>query len=113
MGVDERLAGGLPGRFVRTMSITIGGVPKAELYEKAKAVRMVSPYAKRLMKHEQFTTLPKSETILLIALTPEDLGFTERPMNDSQGGAKSMQHGPRSRISASRDHHMTFHNQPA
>ena len=79
MGVDVRLAGGLPGRFVRTMSITIGGVPKAELYEKAKAVRMVSPYAKRLMKHEQFTTLPKSETILLIALK-EDLGFTERPM---------------------------------
>ena len=79
MGVDERFAGNLPGRFVRTMSITIGGVSKAELYEKAKAVRMVSPYAKRIMKHEQFTTLPKSETVLLIALTPEDLGFTERP----------------------------------
>ena len=79
MGVDQGFAGTLPGRFVRTMSITIGGVPKAELYEKAKAVRVVSPYAKRIMKHDQFTTLPKAETVLLIALTPEDLGFTERP----------------------------------
>jgi hypothetical protein len=79
MRLDERFSGGLPGRFVRTMSITIGGVPKSELYEKAKAARMISPYAKRIMKHEQFTTLPKAETVLLIALTPEDLGFTERP----------------------------------
>jgi hypothetical protein len=54
-------------------------VPKAELYEKAKSVRMVSPYAKRIMKHEQFTTLPNPESVLLIAVTPEDLGFTERP----------------------------------
>jgi hypothetical protein len=77
--MGEGFAGKLPGRFVRTMSITIGGVPKAELYERAKAVRTVSPYAKRIMKHEQFTTLPDPETVLLIALTPEDLGFTERP----------------------------------
>lgn len=76
------LAVSLPGRFVRTMSITIGGVPKAGLYERAKAVRTVSPYAKRIMKHEQFTTLPDSETVLLIALTPEDLGFTDRPTID-------------------------------
>ena len=61
------------------MSITIGGVPKAELYEKAQAARIVSPYAKRIMKHDQFTTQPKPETVLIIALTPEDLGFTERP----------------------------------
>ena len=40
---------------------------------------MVSPYAKRIMKHEQFTTLPSPESVLLIAVTPEDLGFTERP----------------------------------
>jgi hypothetical protein len=79
MGAGEGFAGSLPGRFVRTMSITIGGVPKAELYERAKAVRTVSPYAKRIMKHEQFTTLPDPETVLLIALTPEDLGFTDRP----------------------------------
>jgi hypothetical protein len=79
MEACEEFAGSLPGRFVRTMSITIGGVPKAELYERAKAVRTVSPYAKRIMKHEQFTTLPAPETVLLIALTPEDLGFTDRP----------------------------------
>jgi hypothetical protein len=75
----EGFAVSLPGRFVRTMSITIGGVPKAKLYERAKAVRAVSPYAKRIMKHEQFTTLPDPEAVLLIALTPEDLGFTDRP----------------------------------
>lgn len=79
MGPSEGLELSLPGRFVRTISVTIGGVPKAELYEKAQAVRMVSPYAKRIMKHDQFTTQPKPETVLIIALTPEDLGFTERP----------------------------------
>jgi hypothetical protein len=79
MGAGEGFAGSLPGRFVRTMSITIGGVSKSELYERVKAVRSVSPYAKRIMKHEQFTTLPNPETVLLIALTPEDLGFNERP----------------------------------
>src|SRR5260370_24828674 len=80
MGTGEGLAVSRPGRFVRTMSITIGAVPKAELYERAKAVRTVSPYAKRIMKHEQFTTLPDPQTGLLIALTPEDLGFTDRPI---------------------------------
>jgi hypothetical protein len=48
-------AGSLRGRFIRTMPITIGGVPKAELIERVKAVRTVSPYAKRIMKHEAFT----------------------------------------------------------
>ncbi|MGH7783198.1 MAG: hypothetical protein ACREO5_05080 [Candidatus Binatia bacterium] len=79
MGAEEKFAGNLPGRFVRTISLTIGGVPKNELYEKANAARTVSPYAKRIMKHEQFTTLAHPETALVIALTPEDLGFTERP----------------------------------
>jgi hypothetical protein len=69
----------LRGRFLRTMPITIGGVPKAELYENVRAVRDVSPYAKRIMKHESFRTLPYPEIALQIALTPEDLGFTERP----------------------------------
>lgn len=72
-------AGNLRGRFIRTMPITIGGVPKAELFEQAKNVRAISPYAKRIMKHDAFTTLPESETALLIALTPEDLGFSVRP----------------------------------
>ena len=79
MGPSEGLELSLPGRFVRTISVTIGGVPKAELYEKAQAARMVSPYAKRIMKHDEFTIQPKPETVLIIALTPEDLGFTERP----------------------------------
>jgi hypothetical protein len=61
------------------MPISIGGVPKDKLIEQVKAVRSVSPYAKRIMKHEAFTTLPKQEQALLIALTPEDLGFAERP----------------------------------
>src|SRR6266436_1289554 len=72
-------AGSLRGRFIRTMPITIGGVPKAELIERVKAVRTMSPYAKRIMKHEAFTTSPKRETVLQIVLTPEDLGFTDRP----------------------------------
>lgn len=72
-------AGSLRGRFIRTMPISIGGVSKHELIEKVNAVRVVSPYAKRIMKHETFTTLPKSETTLQIVLTPEDLGFTDRP----------------------------------
>ena len=62
---------------LRTMLITIGGVPKDRLLEQTKAVRYVSPYAERIMKHEQFTTLDKPETALLIVLTPQDFGFTK------------------------------------
>jgi hypothetical protein len=69
----------LPGRFIRTMAVSIGGLPKDELFERVKSVRPVSPYAKRLMKHERFTTLSTKVTILQIVLTPEDLGFTDRP----------------------------------
>jgi hypothetical protein len=72
-------AGSLRGRFIRTMPISIGGVAKQDLFDKVKAVRAVSPYAKRIMKHEAFTTLPAPETALQIALTPEDFGFTDRP----------------------------------
>ena len=45
----------------------------------SETVRTVSPYAKRIVKHEAFTTLPAPETALQIALTPEDFGFTDRP----------------------------------
>jgi hypothetical protein len=62
---------------LRTMPITIGGVPKEKLLEQVKAVRYVSPYAERIMKHENFTTLEKPETALLIVLTPKDVGFTK------------------------------------
>jgi hypothetical protein len=72
-------AGCLPGRFVRTMEISIGGLSREQLFSQVKSARLVSPYAKRLMKHESFTTLPAEVTTLQIVLTPEDLGFTDRP----------------------------------
>jgi hypothetical protein len=59
------------------MSINIGGVPKAELLSQVKAVRYVSPYAERIMKHSDFTTLEKQETAIQIILTPQDFGFTK------------------------------------
>jgi hypothetical protein len=61
---------------LRTMPITIGGVPKDKLLEQVKAVRYVSHYAERIMKHENFTTLEKQESALLIVLTPTDFSFT-------------------------------------
>ena len=65
------------GRPIRTMPIMIGGVPKLKLLEQVRAVRFVSPYAERIMKHEQFTTLEKPEPALQIILTPQDFGFTK------------------------------------
>jgi hypothetical protein len=62
---------------LRTIPVTIGGVPKEKLLEQVKAARYVSPYAERMMKHEQFTTLQKPETAVLIILTPKDFGFTK------------------------------------
>jgi hypothetical protein len=67
----------LRGRPIRTMPITIGGLPKLKLLEQVKAVRFVSPYAERIMKHEDFTTLEKPETAVQIILTPQDFGFTK------------------------------------
>ena len=62
---------------LRTMPITIGGVPKDKLLEQVKGVRYVSPYAERIMRHENFTTLEKPASALLIVLTPKDFGFTQ------------------------------------
>ena len=56
---------------LRTMPITIGGVPKDKLLEQVKAARYVSPYAERIMKHEQFTTLEKPKSALLHRAHPE------------------------------------------
>src|SRR3989344_5465755 len=73
-------AGGLRGRFIRTMPIQIGGVPKKdELLEQVRAVRSVSPYAESMMKHKSFTTLGEQELAILIDLSSADLGFTENP----------------------------------
>jgi hypothetical protein len=82
MGVTDRFVvtkdqALLRGRPIRTMPITIGGVPKQKLLEQVKAVRFVSPYAERIMKHEDFTTLEKPETAVQIILTPQDFGFTK------------------------------------
>lgn len=70
-------AGGLRGRFVRTMPILIGGVPKDVLAEQVKAARELSSYAESMMQHELFTTLPEPELAMLINLCPADLGFTD------------------------------------
>lgn len=72
-------AGGLRGRFVRTMPITIGGVSKEDLLDQVRLVRSVSPNAESMMKHEAFTTLDQQEAAILIDLSPADLGFTENP----------------------------------
>ena len=72
-------SGGLRGRFIRTMSIQIGGVPKDDLIEQIKAAREVSSYADSMMRHKLFTTLDAEESITLIDLCPADLGFTENP----------------------------------
>jgi hypothetical protein len=79
MTVISPFDGCLPGRFVRTMEVSIGGFSKEALFKRVEPVRQVSPYAKRLMKHERFTTLSDKSTILQIMLTPEDLGFSDRP----------------------------------
>ena len=73
-------AGGLRGRFIRTMPILIGGVQKDELAEQVKAAgRELGNYAASMMRHELFTTLPEPEPCILIDLSPADLGFTEEP----------------------------------
>jgi hypothetical protein len=66
-----------PTRPLRTMSISIGGVPKDELLDQVRAVRYVSPYAERIIKHADFTTLEKQEDAIQVILTPQDFGFTK------------------------------------
>src|SRR3989338_4708405 len=67
--------GGLRGRFIRTMPIQIGGVPKDELFEQVRAVRSVSTSSESMMKHKDFTTLGEQELAVLIDLSPADIGF--------------------------------------
>ena len=71
-------AGGMRGRFIRTMPIMIGGVSKDELIEQlAVAHRELGGYSKSMMNHNLFTTLAEPEPITLIDLCPADLGFTD------------------------------------
>lgn len=72
-------AGGLRGRFIRTMPIIIGGVLKDDLIEQVKAVRELGSYTESMIRHKLFTTLAEPETAILIDLCPADLGFTENP----------------------------------
>jgi hypothetical protein len=65
------------GRPIRTMPVTIGGVPKQHLLEQVKRVRYVSPYAECIIRHEAFTTLEEPETAIQIVLRVEDFGFTQ------------------------------------
>jgi len=52
--------GGLRGRFIRTMPILIGGVPKLDLVEQVKAVRELGSYAESMIRHDKFETLSPS-----------------------------------------------------
>lgn len=81
-GKPALFTGGLRGRFIRTMSITIGGVPKDELLKQVRAVRSVSAYADSMMQNEAFTTQSEQETATLIDLCPADFGFAEDPTTD-------------------------------
>lgn len=79
-GKAAPFGGGLRGRFIRTMSIQIGGVSKDDLIAQlGTANREVSGYAESMMNHKLFTTLAEPEPIMLIDLCPADLGFTENP----------------------------------
>lgn len=72
--------GGLHGRFIRTMPILIGGVPKLELIERVKAVRELGSYAESMIRHDAFETLENEEEAIQVDLSPEELGFTEPPL---------------------------------
>ncbi len=74
--------GGLCGRFVPTMPIMIGGVPKLELIERVKAVRTLGSYTEGMIRHEAFTTLAEQELAPQIDLSVEELGFKEKPPTD-------------------------------
>src|SRR3989344_4885851 len=80
--IESRLrpfVGSLRGRFMHTMPLLIGGVPKLELIEQVKAVRMLGSYAESMIRHEAFTTLAEQELAPQMELLVEDLGFTEEP----------------------------------
>jgi hypothetical protein len=82
-GKPTLFAGGLRGRFIRTMWIMIGGVPKDDLIKEFGAAhRKLGSDARSMMDHKLFTTLDAEEPITLSDLCPADLGFTEKPTTD-------------------------------
>ena len=72
-------AGGLRGKFLRSMMVIIGGVEKLDLPDLVKAVRELDSYAESMILYEKFTTLAEPEAVLQIELSPADQGFTEPP----------------------------------
>jgi hypothetical protein len=64
-------------------TIQIGGMKPAELAKEVpKHCEEVSNWAQNLMKQKAFTTLDAKEDVMLVVLTPADLGFKKSPRTD-------------------------------
>ena len=74
--------GMLCGRFLRIMTITIGGVARDDLLQQVKAVRSMFQHTTKNIDYPMFTTRDRQETVTLIDLSPADLDFTEEPRMD-------------------------------
>lgn len=64
---------------LRKFGITIGGKSSEILMAEIEDKFSLGDYAKSMMKHKSFTTLPKEEAIELVIITPRDLGFESLP----------------------------------
>ncbi len=60
-------------------TLTIGGKTAEQLITEIEQNYKLSDYAKAMLKHKNFTTLPQEENIDLAVITPRDLGFTSSP----------------------------------
>lgn len=76
-GVEEEKSSGEPKIW---KTLTIGGKTADKLVtELTEAGFKISDCAKSMMKHNNFTTLVKEETLDTAIVTPRDLGFTSNP----------------------------------
>lgn len=60
-------------------TLTIGGKNAGQLIAEIEKSYKLSDYAKSMLKHQSFTTLPAEESIDIAVITPRDLGFTSSP----------------------------------
>lgn len=60
-------------------TLTIGGKTADQLIEEIQKSYKISDYAKSMLKHENFTTLPEQTDIDTAIVTPRDLNFTSSP----------------------------------
>lgn len=75
----DRLSAYIPEKDLETLVLVIGDKSKNQLKNEIKEMGSITGYAESMMDSSEFTTAESLEPMLLVKLSPNDIGFTKKP----------------------------------